>query len=337
MTRARELSRLANSSALAVDSGQNVGIGSTTPDTKLDVAGIASAVAFYSDWTNVGYATVRSDLSVLSNLNVDGNVTIGGTQTVINTDVLDVADINIGIASTSSKLSNANLDGAGIKIYGSDEDKTLIWDNSNTRMSFNTDFYADNVFTTSAVVGTSATVDSQGIRVAGIITANSFKGDGSGLSGVVSGIEILEGGSSAGTSLTSVNFSGATVTADNSGFSTVTIATAGLATEFSTISGSPTPGITTYLDLSNAQDHKWTCSGIVTFSCTGGTEGDSHTVRIINSGITTVGFNTFFLWPSGSSPSIPTADGTVSLISFTVHRVGAGGTQLLAGASLNFS
>jgi len=34
---------------------------------------------------------------------------------------------------------------------------------------------------------------------------------------------------------------------------------------------------------------------------------------------------------------MPTADGTVSLISFTIHRVGAGGTQLLAGASLNYS
>jgi hypothetical protein len=44
-------------------------------------------------------------------------------------------------------------------------------------MSFNTDFYADNVFTTSAVVGTSATVDSQGIRVAGVVTATSFVGD----------------------------------------------------------------------------------------------------------------------------------------------------------------
>ena len=141
-----------------------------------------------------------------------------------------------------------------------------------------------------------------------------------------------------GTGLTAINFSGATVTYhEASGISTVTIAEAGLSTEFSTISGSPTPGITTYLDLSNAQDHKWTCSGIVTFSCTGGTEGDSHTVRVINSGITTVGFNTFFLWPGGSAPSMTTADGTVSLISFTVHRVGAGGTQLLAGASLNYS
>ena len=90
---------------------------------------------------------------------------------------------------------------------------------------------------------------------------------------------------------------------------------------------------------SSAQDHKVTVSGVSTFTCSGGSEGDSHTLRITNSGITTVGFSTYFLWPSGSSPSIPTADGTVSLISFTVHRVGTPGiaTQLLAGASLNFS
>ena len=239
-----------------------------------------------------------------------GDLEVKGTQTVINTDVLEVADLNIGIASTSTKLSNANLDGAGITIYGSDEDKTLTWDNGNGRMAFNTNFYAPKLY-----------------------------GSGANLTDVISGIGITAGSVTAnlGTGLTAINFSGATVTYhEATGISTITIA-AGLNTEFSTISGSPTPGITTYLDLSNAQDHKWTCSGIVTFSCTGGTEGDSHTVRVINSGITTVGFGTFFLWPSGSSPSMPTADGAVSLISFTVHRVGAGGTQLLAGASLNYS
>ena len=96
-------------------------------------------------------------------------------------------------------------------------------------------------------------------------------------------------------------------------------------------------GIVTFLSLDDAQDHKLTISGISTISCTGGSEGDSHIVRIVNSGITTVGFSTFFLFPSGSTPSLPTADGAISLISFTVHRVGAAGTQLLAGASVNYS
>ena len=96
-------------------------------------------------------------------------------------------------------------------------------------------------------------------------------------------------------------------------------------------------GIVTTLNLTAAQDHKVTASGITTITVSGGTEADSHTVRIINSGITTIGFSTYFLFPSGSAPSLPTADGAISLISFTVNRVGAGGTQLLAGASLNFS
>mgnify|MGYP003110719736 CR=1 FL=1 len=107
----------------------------------------------------------------------------------------------------------------------------------------------------------------------------------------------------------------------------------GLTTEAATV----TNGQTTLLDLGSAQDHKLTCTGTVTISCTGGTEAESHTVRIINSGITTVGFSTYFLFPSGSTPVLPTASGAISLISFTVNRVGAGGTQLLAGASLNFS
>ena len=97
-------------------------------------------------------------------------------------------------------------------------------------------------------------------------------------------------------------------------------------------------GITTVLDLSK-DDFKITAAGITTIDVRGGSEGNSHTLRIHNSGITTVGFSTYFLFPSGSAPIIPTADGTISLISFTVDRQGAVGlaTQLLAGASVNFS
>ena len=112
----------------------------------------------------------------------------------------------------------------------------------------------------------------------------------------------------------------------------------GIAVGVATTVASGITGITTVLDLSN-NDHKITVSGITTVDVRGGTEGDSHSLRIINSGITTVGFSTYFLFPSGSSPIIPTTDGTISMISFTVHRQGVVGlaTQLLAGASVNFS
>ena len=91
------------------------------------------------------------------------------------------------------------------------------------------------------------------------------------------------------------------------------------------------------LDLTAAVDHKVTATGICTITCTGGTEAQSHTIRIINSGSATVGFSTYFLFPSGNTPVLTSTDGAINLISFTVNRVGAAGTQLLAGASLNFS
>ena len=125
--------------------------------------------------------------------------------------------------------------------------------------------------------------------------------------------------------------SGATITQGSSGITTVTIA-AGITTYANVASG-----IVSTLYLSDAQDHKITTTGFVTFTSSGGSEGDSHTLRIVNSGISTVGFGTYFLWPSGAAPVMPTGSGAISLISFTVQRVGAGGTQLLSGASLNYS
>ena len=112
----------------------------------------------------------------------------------------------------------------------------------------------------------------------------------------------------------------------------------GIAVGVATTVATGISGITTVLDLSN-DDHKITVSGITTVDVRGGTEGESHSLRIINSGITTVGFSKYFLFPSGAAPIIPTADGTLSMISFTVHRQGAVGlaTQLFAGASVNFS
>ena len=96
-------------------------------------------------------------------------------------------------------------------------------------------------------------------------------------------------------------------------------------------------GITTHLLLSSADDHKVLATGVVTIDVTGGAEADSHTVRIENVGVATVGFSTAFKFPSGGTPILPNASGALSIISFTIHKTGAAGTTLLAGASVNFS
>ena len=95
-------------------------------------------------------------------------------------------------------------------------------------------------------------------------------------------------------------------------------------------------GITTHLLLSK-DDHKVLATGNVTIDVTGGTEADSHTIRIENVGVATVGFSTAFKFPSGGVPSLPTSSGALSVISFTIHKTGAAGTTLLAGASVNFN
>ena len=167
--------------------------------------------------------------------------------------------------------------------------------------------------------------------------------DGSALTGVISGVGIQTVGGNVGYGVTLFDFRGSgisTITTPSSGISTIhiidTTGGGGGGGSISTEAATPSNAVAT-LDLTAAQDHKVTATGICTITCTGGAEGESHTVRIINSGISTVGFSTYFLFPSGSTPSLPTGTGAISLISFTVNRVGTAGTQLLAGASINLS
>ena len=97
-------------------------------------------------------------------------------------------------------------------------------------------------------------------------------------------------------------------------------------------------GITTVIDL-DKDDIRLDCTGNVTIDTKGGTEGGSHMLRIVNSGISTVSFSSYFKFPSGGTPALPTASGAISLISFSVHTQGRVGVAsvFLAGASVNFS
>ncbi|MDB4337124.1 hypothetical protein N9991_00080 [bacterium] len=182
----------------------------------------------------------------------------------------------------------------------------------------------------------------QGIRIGAGQSIGSdgaavvYYGNGSNLEGVVSGVELKQAGSSVGTSLTAINFaSGATLTTGSAGVSTITIA-AGI----NTTASSPSANTVVTLNLSTAQHHDLTLTaGITTITCSGGVFGESHSVVISqpSSGIATVGFSTFFLFPSGATPNMSEGGSKVDLVSFVVKRVGAGGIQLLASAGLNYS
>jgi hypothetical protein len=252
-------------------------------------------------------------------ITTSGNITIGGTLTY--EDVTNIDSLGIVTARTGIKVLAGGINAVGVVTATSFVGSAAGLTGSASGL---TSIPAGQL--TGTVADARLTTVSSS-KLSGALPAI----DGSALTGVISGVQVKENTTSKGTSITSLDFVGATVTASGAG-STITIASAGLTTEALVSSG-----IVTTLNLTAAQDHKVTASGITTITVSGGTEADSHTVRIINSGITTVGFSTYFLFPSGSAPSLPTADGAISLISFTVNRVGAAGTQLLAGASVNFS
>ena len=113
----------------------------------------------------------------------------------------------------------------------------------------------------------------------------------------------------------------------------------GIEVGIATTASSPSANTVVTLDLSSAQHHELNLSaGITTITCSGGSIGDSHSVLLIQptSGIATVGFSTYFLFPSGATPAMSEGGGKIDLLSFVAKQVGAGGTQLLASAGLNY-
>ena len=170
------------------------------------------------------------------------------------------------------------------------------------------------------VGGTITYEDVTNVDSVGVITARA-------------GINLVGNDLNVGSNIKIGNASGiVTATSFSGNGANLTGISVGIATEASVA----TNGTTVVLDLSK-DDHKVLAAGVVTIDVTGGTEGDSHTVRIQNTGIATVGFATHFLFPSGAAPGLPVTSGSKSMITFTVHKVGAAGTELFTGASVSFS
>ena len=118
MTRARELSKLINTNSFSVDSDFNVGIGSTSPDVKLDVGGavLVTGISTFENTTQstsstTGALIVSGGVGIAKSLNVGGNLSVAGTITYDDVTNID----SVGIVTAQSGI---NIVGGGLTVTG---------------------------------------------------------------------------------------------------------------------------------------------------------------------------------------------------------------------------
>ena len=178
MSRARDLSRLSSPVNFTVDASNNrVGLGSTTPSAKLNVAGIVSATEFYGDGSNLegvasaGLGTALGEgtdgleviyytdkvLTVTDNITIDppasanvaytqyAEVAVADTKDLIVADGDDFIPDILGLSTTGV----TPISGSGGRIRA--------------------DFFTDHA-------GTGAPTFQTGVIVTGVATATSFEG-----------------------------------------------------------------------------------------------------------------------------------------------------------------
>ena len=181
MSRARDLSRLSSPSVFSVDatdaSNNKVGVGSTTPTAKLNVAGIVSATSFFGDGSNlegVASAGLGTALGEANGLDViyytDNVLTVTDDITVdppATTNIAYTQYAEIAVAD-SKDLIVADGDDLVPDILGLSTEGITPLAGAGGRIR------AD-LFTNKA--GTGAPTFQTGVVVTGVATATSFSGN----------------------------------------------------------------------------------------------------------------------------------------------------------------
>jgi len=189
MTRARELAKLANSSVFSVDSSNNVGINSSTPDAKLDVVGVVSATQYFGDGSNLTGIVAGATLNASSGtqrLVVTSQTSGSMTQAATNADIA----YNTSTNTLSATNFSGTLLGNATGLQGTPS--ITVQDVAAEKVSIaGTISYEDvtNVNSVGIITANKGIrVPNYGMTVTGVVTATSYQGDGSSLTGVESGV-----------------------------------------------------------------------------------------------------------------------------------------------------
>ena len=134
-------SSITTSLTVGADSGTN------------DAVALASDVLTFAGTTNEIETAVTnnqiqiglpSNVTIGNNLTVTGDLEVQGTTVTLNTANLDIEDSTVRLAKNATTLSATN--GAGIEFGANASKPTLTWDNNNTRLSSNKNFYAPSIY-----------------------------------------------------------------------------------------------------------------------------------------------------------------------------------------------
>jgi len=334
-----------NGSTLAVT-------GAETVSTTLGVGGVVTITdTTDATSTSTGALIISGGVGIAKSLHVGQNVTIGGTLTyedVTNVDSIGLVTARAGLNVSGGQLlvgSGLTIGNAGIATFadgsatanglhfGTDGDLKLYHNGSNAHIKNATGNLTIDCTDSDLVLQAKAGENS--IYCVPDAQVQLYYDNAVKLKTATTGINpSADSTDDLGTSaIRWRNIYGDTLYGDGSNLTN--LPAAGLTTE-----ALITSGITTVLDLSNAQDHKITATGICTITTSGGTEGESHTIRITNSGIATVGFSSYFQFAGGASPVLTKTDGAVNLVSFTVNKTATTTgitTELLTSVANNFS
>ncbi len=90
------------------------------------------------------------------NATITGNLTVQGTSTVVSTEILQIRDKNIELATSSTWYTDSLVDGGGLTLHGT-TDKTILYDNSSTSWKANISWNTTQTYKINDIMAVSST------------------------------------------------------------------------------------------------------------------------------------------------------------------------------------